>query len=267
MKKTLVTVIVPLYNAQKYISETIQSVINQTYQNWELLVVDDCSTDNSVMIVKKFEEEDKRIKLILSETNFGGPARPRNIGLDNSNGEYIAFLDADDVWLKDKLEKQIVVLEDKDCDIVHTFAYAIDENSCNIGNSNNQKVYNKLKYICSDKTIACLSNFININTVLMKKDLNVKFKEDVHLIALEDLCFWIDNLNVGKKACLIKEKLINYRILTNSASNRGSDKSFRKLFYLHALLLNEKKITINLFFIANFANTFKIIARNIKNKF
>ncbi|MCK5293760.1 MAG: hypothetical protein KAJ49_03840, partial [Arcobacteraceae bacterium] len=172
---------------------------------------------------------------------------------------------ADDVWLENKLEKQVLILKNNDYDIVHTLAYTIDESSKQIGNSNNQRVYNKLKFFSKDKTIACFSNFININTVLMKKDLNIKFKENIYLIALEDLYFWIDHLTIGKKTHLIKEKLINYRILVNSASNRSSDKSFRKLFYLYSLLLNEKKISLKLFLIANFVNTFKIIVRNIKN--
>jgi glycosyltransferase involved in cell wall biosynthesis len=100
----LVSIIIPLYNSEKYIGNTILSVMNQTYKNWELFVVDDCSTDNSRAIVKNFTELDSRIHLVESEINFGGPARPRNIGIHNSNGEYIAFLDSDDLWFSEKLE-------------------------------------------------------------------------------------------------------------------------------------------------------------------
>ena len=81
-------------------------MIDQTYQNWEMIIVDDCSTDNSRDIVKKYEVKDSRIKLIELEVNFGGPARPRNVGLDISKGDYLAFLDADDVWLENKLQVQ-----------------------------------------------------------------------------------------------------------------------------------------------------------------
>ena len=99
----LFTVIIPLYNCEKYISRAIKSVIEQTYSNWELIVVDDCSTDDSRKIVRKFTQFDRRIRLIKSNENFGGPARPRNIGIKNAKGVFIAFLDNDDVWYSDKL--------------------------------------------------------------------------------------------------------------------------------------------------------------------
>lgn len=264
-KQDLISVITPMYNAEKYILETINSVISQSYKNWEMIIVDNCSTDRSREIVESIDDD--RIKLIKLDFNSGGPARPRNKGLDNANGEYIAFLDADDIWLENKLEKQIKILRNNDCDIVHSLGYTINEKSQRIGNYNNQIVYNKLKYILKDKTIAYFSNFININTVLMKKDITIKFKEDIYLIALEDLYFWIDHLILGKKVCLLKENLINYRILINSASNRTSDKSFRKLFYLNALLLNENKISLTLFLMSHLVNAVKIILRNIKNIF
>jgi len=263
--RELVSVITPMYNAQKYIVETIESVIHQSYQNWEMIIVDNCSTDKSREIVENIDDD--RIKLIKLDFNSGGPARPRNIGLEHAKGEYIAFLDADDVWLEDKLQKQVEILKCCGYDIVHTLAYNIDENSQQIAQMNNQRVYSRLKYIANDKTIACFTNFININTVLMKNDRSIKFKEDSHLVALEDLYFWIDHLSVGKKPYLIKEKLIKYRVLVNSASNRASDKSFRKLYYMYALLLNENKISLKLFFASYFVNTIKITLRNIKNAF
>ena len=102
----LVSVIMPAYNAKKYIHEAIESVINQTYQNWEMIIVDNCSTDNCKEIVTGFIKKDNRIRLIELEYNSGGPARPRNIGLDNAKGEYVAFLDADDEWHQNKLEIQ-----------------------------------------------------------------------------------------------------------------------------------------------------------------
>ena len=98
------SVIIPLYNSEEYIGNTIQSVLNQTYDSWELIVVDDCSTDNSKEIVRDIEKNDSRIKLIESGENFGGPAKPRNMGIKSSRGKYIAFLDSDDIWYRDKLE-------------------------------------------------------------------------------------------------------------------------------------------------------------------
>lgn len=263
----LISVITPMYNASKYIQETIESVLAQTYTNWEMIIVDNYSTDKSTELVSNFTSKDSRIRLVRLDYNSGGPARPRNIGIEHAKGEYIAFLDADDVWLEEKLQKQVEVLKHNDCDIVHTLAYSIDEESKGITHTNNQRVYTKLKYFLNDASIACFTNFININTVLMKKDRSIKFKEDSYLVALEDLYFWIDHLSVGKKPYLIKEKLIRYRVLVNSASNRTSDKSFRKLYYMYALLLNENKISLKLFFAAYFVNTIKITLRNMKNIF
>ncbi len=107
----LVSVIMPVYNSEKYISEAVESVLSQTYQNWEILVIDDGSTDNTKSIVESYIAKDTRIKYISLGHNSGGPARPRNIGITNASGEYIAFLDSDDLWLPDKLEKQVMQME------------------------------------------------------------------------------------------------------------------------------------------------------------
>ena len=107
MNSDLISIIVPLYNSEKYIHETILSVVNQTYPNWELIIIDDCSSDNSVNIVKKFMQNDKRVKLITNDVNFGSAAKPRNIGIRHAKGQYIAFLDSDDVWDKNKLQEQL----------------------------------------------------------------------------------------------------------------------------------------------------------------
>ena len=101
-----VTVITPSYNSAKYISETVRSVQNQTYDDWEMIIVDDCSQDNTCEIIESFIEKDNRIRLIKQETNQGAGAA-RTLAMRNSTGKYIAYLDADDIWLPDKLEKQI----------------------------------------------------------------------------------------------------------------------------------------------------------------
>ena len=113
MNKTpLITVIVPIYNGEKYLSSTVQSVIDQTYGNWELILVDDGSTDRTASIIDNFVGFDRRIKKIALSESSGGPAHPRNLGLDLAKGEYIAFLDADDLWSTQKLALQIDFLMD-----------------------------------------------------------------------------------------------------------------------------------------------------------
>jgi len=267
MKTLLVSVIIPIYNAENYLEETILSVLNQTYKNFELLLINHNSTDRSIDIIEKYKKKDERIRIINLNINKGGPAYPRNEGLKSAKGKYVAFLDSDDVWLPEKLEKQLSILSGGQYDVVHTLAYGIDSNSSRISIPDNQKIYNKLRYFVSDISILYFSNYININTVLMKKDINIKFREDKYLIALEDMFFWIENLYLNKKVYLIQEKLINYRVLNNSASDRGSDKSFRKLFYLYSLLLNDGKISLKMFSLCFVVNMCKTIIRNIKNKF
>ncbi|WML36751.1 glycosyltransferase family 2 protein [Clostridium sp. OS1-26] len=102
----LVSIIMPCYNSENYIEEAIKSVIGQTYENWELIIIDDCSNDNSISIVKKYCMQDKRILFYQNEKNIG-TAKTRNKGVEFAKGQYIAFLDSDDIWYKEKLNKQV----------------------------------------------------------------------------------------------------------------------------------------------------------------
>ncbi len=107
-----VSIITPCYNASQYISYTIDSVLNQTYANWEMIIVDDCSTDNSSDIIKHFISVDTRIKYFKTDNPSGSPVLPRNIGIEKATGRYIAFLDSDDIWLPTKLEEQLKLFKD-----------------------------------------------------------------------------------------------------------------------------------------------------------
>lgn len=114
IKQEKVSIITPTWNSEKYIIETIKSVKNQTYQNWEMVIVDDCSTDRTVDILKSIAKTDKRIKVLQQEKNLGaGAARTR--GMLSSVGRFIAYLDADDLWKPNKLEKQIQFMKENDC--------------------------------------------------------------------------------------------------------------------------------------------------------
>lgn len=127
----LVSIIMPSYNTEKYISESIASVQKQTYADWELIIVDDCSTDNTDEIVKPFLS-DKRIKYIKNETNSGA-AVSRNRALREAKGKWIAFLDSDDLWLPVKLEKQIAFMKENDYHFSYTNYVEINEASIPIG--------------------------------------------------------------------------------------------------------------------------------------
>ena len=115
-----------MYNSEAFISETINSVINQTYKNWELLLIDDASEDNTLQAIQPFLDSYSNIKLIKNERNFGA-AISRNKGIEVAKGDYIAFLDGDDVWKPEKLEKQIAFMQNNDCDVCFSSYKQIDE--------------------------------------------------------------------------------------------------------------------------------------------
>lgn len=257
--KPLVSVITPMYNAEKHISETIESVLNQTYKNWEMIIVDNCSTDDSADIIKLYQKNNSKIKYIKLDYNSGGPARPRNIGLENAKGEYIAFLDADDVWLPKKLEVQVKFLnKNPNVDICHTLANVINGNSVYKGYFDNQRVFNKVKPFISQNNILFYTNNININSTLMRNENTLRFEEDKNLVALEDWKYWIDSKKNGKKIVLIKEILLNYRIHQSSISNRGSDKGYRKAIYMLSKILLNDDIKTRHFFFSILLHLFKI---------
>ena len=130
MSDLSVSIIMPAFNSAEFIAESIASVIAQSHQNWELLVVDDGSSDTTAAIVEELSREDPRIKLIELGENSGGPAQPRNVGLGLAKSDYIAFLDADDIWLEQKLDFQLSAMSEAGLDFSATrikkFAHGFD---------------------------------------------------------------------------------------------------------------------------------------------
>ena len=117
MENKLVSIITPIYNGAKYVSETIESVLKQTYPHWEMIIVDDGSKDNSAEIIREYVTKDDRIQLIQQPN--GGSASARNNGIRRANGRYIALLDADDLWEPTFLESQLALMKEKDAIVVH----------------------------------------------------------------------------------------------------------------------------------------------------
>ena len=107
MHNDLVSIIMPMHNSARYVGEAITSVISQTYPHWELLVIEDASNDNSCDIVREYQHQDSRIQLLFNDQHTGRPSSPRNLGVSQAKGRYIAFLDSDDVWFPEKLQQQI----------------------------------------------------------------------------------------------------------------------------------------------------------------
>lgn len=130
MERDLVSIITPMYKGAAFVGETIESVMRQSYDNWEMIIVDDCSPDGGAGIaeVEKYAEKDGRIKLIASKENKGSSGA-RNIALKGANGRYIAFLDSDDIWHPDFLEKQLAFMKEKNAPLVFSSYNRIDENT------------------------------------------------------------------------------------------------------------------------------------------
>lgn len=116
----MVSIITPSFNSSTFIEQTMQSVLSQTYADWEMLIVDDCSTDNSAAVIRQYSRKDGRIKYLKTEFSSGSPCDPRNIGIKEAQGRYIAFLDSDDMWLPDKLEEQLKLFDDANTAIVYS---------------------------------------------------------------------------------------------------------------------------------------------------
>lgn len=122
-----VSVVIPMYNSAKYITPTIESALNQTYKNIEVLVVDDCSKDNSIEVVNSIAQSDSRLRCVQQEKNQGA-AVARNRGIKEAKGQYIAFLDSDDLWSKDKIEKQVLLMQQKNAAFVYCAYDSVNEN-------------------------------------------------------------------------------------------------------------------------------------------
>ena len=211
-KEPFVSVIMPSYNMEKYIEEAITSVINQTFVDWELLVVDDCSTDGTREIILKFAENDSRIKMIVNEVNMG-VAKTRNHGIDCCNGKYVAFLDSDDYWHSRFLEKMVACAENKKADIVYCSYELVDEQKNKICND----------FIVPEDTTfekSIVRSVITCSTVLMTSE-TVKSNHFPTNMYHEDIALWFQLLRDGKIAKGVIDVLAAYRQRANS---RSSDK-------------------------------------------
>lgn len=259
-----VSVITPVYNGEKFLEETIRSVLNQTFTEFEYLLVNHASTDASRQILQKFQALDNRITIIELSINKGGPAYPRNEGIKAARGEYIAFVDADDVWKPHKLQTQLDFLDQHpQTDMVYSSADIMDE-SGHVFPKRKQRFLSGLSYFLSPKNAIFYGNFVNMNTVLMRRSaLHNLFSEDKNLVAVEDWMFHIINFQGGIVAAKISNPLIYYRIHSMAMSNRTSDTSYRKIYYMLAVLFLESRIPFIHFFLANILNSVKLLRRKL----
>lgn len=219
----MVSIIVPVYNAAKYIEDTIRMVEEQTYKDWELILVDDGSRDGSSEVIERFiKSRKKRIRLIKKEANAGA-AEARNTGIDASSGRYIAFLDADDIWKPDKLEKQIAFMEATGAAFsYHAYEFG-DENAKPTG-----------KIVHVPRTMnyrQALSRTIIFTTTVMFDTEKIDM-EIIHMpkVPSEDTATWWRILKCGYLAYGLDENLAIYRRPGKSLSSNKLEALYRIWF-------------------------------------
>lgn len=256
-KIVLVTVIVPTYNCEKYIKETIESILNQTYCNFEILVIDDCSTDSTLDVVNSLN--DKRITVFVNEKQSGA-AFSRNRGIANAKGKYIAFLDGDDIWYKTKLEDQVSFMETNGYSFSCTNYDEIDENSNPLG------VVVTGPKVVSHKSFL-KSNYIGCLTAMYKRDIYPDLSIPDTIYKRNDYALWIKisekekcyrlnkvlasyrrtscSLSSGKKIALNKYHRDMFQKLYNFGKIKSSFYSWRNTFYyVYRRLRYSKKIAV-----------------------
>lgn len=208
MKLPSVSIITPAFNASRTIAQTIRSVQCQTFKNWEMIVVDDRSTDDTYAIVEEFAASDNRIRLQQQPIN-GGPARARNAALKTATGRYVAFLDSDDYWLPEKLERQLAFMAARDAVLSYTLYRRFRHESESLGPLVQLPHTLAYKDLLKNTAIACL-------TVIVDRERTgyIEFP----LIRHEDYALWLRLLKQGFVAYGLMEDLARYRVSSGSVS-------------------------------------------------
>jgi glycosyltransferase involved in cell wall biosynthesis len=209
----LVSVITPSCNSALYISKTIDSILAQTYTNWELLITDDYSTDESCEVIQQYADKDKRIKLFRLEKN-SGTGIARNNSIKAAGGRFIAFCDSDDCWLPQKLEKQLDFMDKKQC-ILSFSSYLVCDEYDAISGIVICKQKENLKSMIRDNGIGCPTAIYDSSTIGKRYLPEIRKRQD--------WAFFLDLLKECKVAYGMKEPLAIYRIRSSSISRKKKD--------------------------------------------
>lgn len=246
MQQPLISIVMPCYNAASTIGEAMESVRQQSYSNWELIVVDDNSDDRTPEVIKEHTHKDKRIRFFQLEMNSGGPAMPRNKGLDHSRGEIICFLDADDIWYPEKLEIQVSHMINKRVLFSYS-AYDIRQKESKTLKQYTPESQTDYQALLRKNTIGCLT--VAIHKSLVKKN---RFKDIGH----EDHEFW---LRIAKSQniqahCCSEKPLAEYRQMNASRSSNKLKMALAQwhIFYRELELGLSKAIVCYLIFLFNY---------------
>ena len=206
----LVSVIMPIYNAEKYLADTLNSIFAQDYKNIEIVLVDDCSKDNSARIISKQQQEHPEIVYYLQEKNMGAGAA-RNKALELAKGQYVAFLDSDDIWLQGKITRQIELMKASKSPFSYTAIEMMDENGETI------KGKRKIKETCDYKYLLH-NTIIATSSVVIDRSVLGDFRMPLRRGG-QDYATWLMLLRGGAVACGINEALVRYRVASGSLSS------------------------------------------------
>lgn len=205
----LVSIIIPVYNSEEYIDETIESILNQTYTNWEAILVDDCSQDSTQEKIKKRIEKNNKIKYFKHSTNLGA-AEARNTAIKKAKGDFIAFLDSDDIWEKQKLEKQVQFMIDNNINFSCTYYRKMDEKS------------NDLNTVITYDSVGGYSHLLkecpgNSTVVYNTKKLGKFFIPNIK--KRNDYVMWLQVIKKAGKIYCLKQQLSWHRVRSDSLSS------------------------------------------------
>lgn len=220
--KNLVSIVTATFNSSNELSATYRSVLKQSYQNWEWIITDDCSTDSTLELLNTIKMQDERIKILKNDINAGA-AVSRNSSLTHAKGDFVAFIDSDDLWIPDKLEKQIRFMEENDIDFSFTAYELIDEKGESLG----QQVDTHLNSFITYEEMLKKKATLGCSTVMLRRSAF----DDITMPLLrtgQDYATWLKLLKTGKNAYPLTDVLTQYRILPNSISRNKIKKAKRQ---------------------------------------
>lgn len=240
----VVSIIMPSYNSSSTIGRSINSVIEQTYPYWELIIVDDNSTDNTSVIVNGMH--DSRIKLIPLQKNSGSPVTPRNVAIERATGDYIAFLDSDDFWLPNKLSLQLSIMHEKNSLVCHGSYYRCQGEKRSLTQAKNLVDY---KSMLSSNKIGNLTGIYNCKVI------GKVFQEH---IGHEDYLMWLNILR-GRFSVGISEPIACYTVSLNSVSSN----KIKSAIWHFKILKNHAKLSYGSLFFMFVAYVFNAVKNRL----
>jgi glycosyltransferase involved in cell wall biosynthesis len=247
------TIITPIYNAEHFLEETLQSILDQTYTNWESILINDNSSDNSLEIANSFAQLDSRFK-IINKSESGGAAKARNLGIEQATGRYIAFLDSDDIWLPEKLTEQITFMKDKDIAFSYTSYHFLTEQGQVTGSviAPASITYSQL---LKGNVIACLT------AIYDTEKLGKVFMPDI--LKRQDFGLWLKITKLGFTGYGLNKPLAKYRLRVGSISHA----KFNAMLYTWDLYRSIEKLPLYqcIYYISN--HLLSAAIKRLKNKY